>query len=296
MIVTLRHPIHTLILVLGVSFALSASASTSLFEITKGEQRIFLGGTIHLLHPDDFPLPAEFDAAYAQADALYLETDLGVMQDPAFGQKMMQVMMYPPGKTLSSELSPEVWKELQSYSQANQFPVQQFMGFDPAFVSMVMTVMLAQQNGIQEGVDAYFYQRAQRDGLPMGELETAEQVLDYMQVMTGHDGDAIIQATLTDLKRFDQLMTDMVNAWRTGDLETLDREMAQPMRDQAPGMYRTLMTERNNDWLPVLESLFEQEGTELVLVGSLHLAGDDGLLNSLEQKGYAVTSYTVNTD
>ncbi|WP_024461695.1 TraB/GumN family protein [Marinimicrobium sp. LS-A18] len=288
--------IYALLLSSTLMAASVVQADTTLYTVSKGEQRIFLGGTIHLLHPDDFPLPAEFDAAYAQADALYLETDLGVMQDPTFGQKMMQVMMYPPGKTLSSELSPEVWKELQAYSQANQFPVQQFMGFDPAFVSMVMTVMLAQQNGIQEGVDAYFYQKAQRDGLPMGELETAEQVLDYMQVMTGHDGDAIIQATLTDLKRFDQLMTEMVNAWRTGDLETLDREMAQPMREQAPGMYRTLMTERNNDWLPVLESLFEQEGTELVLVGSLHLAGDDGLLSALEQKGYAVAPYAPKTD
>jgi len=276
--------------------AATAQADTTLFDVRKDDQRILLGGTIHLLHPDDFPLPEEFDAAYAAADALYLETDLGVMQDPAFGQKMMQAMMYPPGKTLSSELSPEVWKELQAYSQANQFPVQQFMGFDPAFVSMVMTVMLAQQNGIQEGVDAYFYQRAQRDGLPVGELETAEQVLDYMKVMTGHDGDAIIQATLTDLRRFDQLMADMVAAWRTGNLDVLDQEMAKPMREQAPEMYQTLLIERNQDWLPVLESLFEQEGTELVLVGSLHLAGDDGLLRALEQKGYAVAPYAPNAD
>ncbi|UZJ43666.1 TraB/GumN family protein [Marinimicrobium sp. C6131] len=288
--------IHTLLLSAALVAVSVARADTTLYTVSKGDQSFFLGGTIHLLHPDDFPLPEEFDAAYAEADALYLETDLGVMQDPAFGQKMMQVMMYPPGKTLNTELSPEVWKALQEYSQAHQFPVQQFMGFDPAFVSMIMTVMLAQQNGIQQGVDAYFYQKAQRDGLPLGELETAEQVLDYMKVMAGHDGDAIIQATLTDLKRFDELMTEMVDAWRTGDLETLDREMGQPMREQAPGMYRTLLTERNHDWLPVLESLFEQAGTELVLVGSLHLAGDDGLLNTLEQKGYEVTPYALSAN
>lgn len=286
-------PLRTLVLLLSSVLALSVSADTSLFTVSKGDQRILLGGTIHLLHPDDYPLPAEFDAAYDEADALYLETDLAVLQTPAFGQQMMQVMMYPPGKTLQTELSDEVWQDLQAYAQEHRFPVRQFVGFDPAFVSMMMTVMLAQQKGIQEGVDAHFFQKAQRDGLPTGELESTEDVLEYMGVLTGLDGNAIIQATLTELERFDELMADMVDAWRAGELEKLEREMAQPMRDQAPQMYETLMVKRNQDWLPVLESLFDREGTELVLVGSLHLAGTDSLLAALEKRGYDVTPYQV---
>lgn len=286
--------IRPLLLSTAVLFSTVAQAETTLFEVSKGDQRILLGGTIHLLHPDDFPLPEAFDAAYREADSLYLETDLAAIQTPKFGQQMMQAMMYPPGKTLNTELSPEVWQALEHYSQKHQFPVQQFMGFDPAFVGMVMTLMLAQQSGIQDGVDAHFFSKAQRDGLPLGELETAEQVLAYMKALTGHDGDAIIEATLHDLERFDELMDDMVDAWRAGDLDKLDREMGQPMREQAPEMYQTLLIERNNDWLPVLKSLFEREGTELVLVGSLHLAGQDGLLSELEQQGYTVEPYTPN--
>ncbi len=285
--------LHSLLLCFGLTLALSASATTSLFEVTKDDRRILLGGTIHLLHPDEFPLPDAFYAAYDEAEALYLEADLAAIQAPAFTQQMMQIMLYPPGQTLNSELSPEVWQALTEYAEAHQFPVQQFVGFDPAFVSMIMTVMAAQKKGIQEGVDTYFMSKAQQDGLPLGYLETPEQVLGYMRAMTGQDGDNIIMATLTDLERFDQLMNTMVSAWKRGDMEALDQDLGAPMREQAPEMYQTLLTDRNEDWLPILEGLFDDAEVELVLVGSLHLAGEDSLLTALERKGYKVEPYTA---
>ncbi len=287
-----RFWLHPLILIFGWFIALSAPAATSLYEVAKDDRRILLGGTIHLLHPDEFPLPQAFYAAYDEADALYLEADLVAIEDPAFTQQLMQIMLYPPGQTLDSELSPEVWQALTEYAEAHQFPVQQFVGFDPAFVSMIMTVMAAQQNGIEEGVDTYFMAKARQDDLPMGYLETPEQVLGYMRTLAGQDGDEIIEATLNDLERFDELMASMVSAWKRGDMETLDRDMGAPMREQAPEMYQTLLIDRNQSWLPIIEGLFDDDPVELVLVGALHLAGKGSLLEALEQNGYSVRPYT----
>lgn len=56
--------------------SVSASAETSLYEITKGDQKIYLGGTIHVLRSSDYPLPAEFEQAYENANILVLETDM----------------------------------------------------------------------------------------------------------------------------------------------------------------------------------------------------------------------------
>ncbi|WP_347329954.1 TraB/GumN family protein [Marinimicrobium locisalis] len=279
---------------LALLFTFSANAATTLFEVSKGEQRILLGGTIHLLHPSEFSdLPAEFDAAYEEADELYLEADMTKLQDPAFGQKMMQMMLYPPGKTLSSELSPEVWEALSTYSEKNEFPIQQYMGFDPALVSLMMTVAIAQKKGIQEGLDAHYFTKAKADNKPTGELESPEDVLGYMEAMTGHDGDKLIRATLRDLRKFDEMMETIVAAWKGGDMKALYRDLGKPMKAEAPEMYQTLMVERNEDWLPVIKGLFEDEDLELVLVGSLHLAGEHSLLKQLEEAGYQVEPYTV---
>ncbi len=279
---------------LALLFTLSAHASTTLFEVSKDGRRIFLGGTIHLIHPSEFPLPAEFDAAYEEADELYLEMDMATIKDPAFSQKLMQRMLYPPGKSLTTELSQEVWESLASYSEQHQFPIQQFIGFDPAFVSMVMMVMTAQKKGIHEGVDAHYFNKAKADGKPTGQLESAEDVFRYMDTLTGHDGDKIIKATLRDLRRFDQMMETTVAAWKAGDIGALYRDLGKPMKDEAPEVYQTLMVERNRDWLPVIKGLLDDEDIELVLVGSLHLAGDESLLKQLKKAGYRVEPYTLS--
>ena len=222
-----------------------------------------------------------------------LEADMASIQSPEFSQKMMQMMLYPPGKSLNSELSPEVWQSLASYSEQTQFPIQQFLGFDPAFVSLVMTVMTAQKKGINQGVDAHYFNQAKVDRKPTGELESTDDVLGYMETLTGHDGDKIIKATLRDLRRFDEMMETTVAAWKKGDLDTLYRDLGKPMKAEAPEMYQTLMVQRNRDWMPVIQSLFDDEYVELVLVGSLHLAGEQSLLKLLTQKGYTVEPYTL---
>lgn len=282
-----------LLVVITILFASPALANTTLFEVSDGESRVLLGGTIHLLHPSEYPLPEAFDAAYEEADSLYLEADLAAVEAPAFGQQLAQAMSYPAGKNLQSELSPETWERVKAYSEVNQFPIQQFLGFDPAFVSIIMTVMKAQSEGITDGVDEHYFQKAQEEGKTTGHLESTEDILAYMKAVTGIEADAVMEATLVDLERFDELMETMVGAWKRGDLKAMDRDLGQPMREEAPEVYQTLLVDRNAKWLPKVTKLFEQEGTELVLVGSLHLAGKDSLLDMLERNGYKIQPYEV---
>ena len=53
-------------------------------------------------------------------------------------------------------------------------------------------------------------------------------------------------------------------------------------------MYRRLLLERNQAWLPKLEALFARKGRSFVVVGAAHLVGPDGLLTMLKSKGYTV--------
>jgi len=285
-------PLRLLLALIALCLAQSLHAqTTTLFEVSDGQSRVLLGGTIHLLHPSDFPLPQTFDAAYEEADKLYLETDLATVESPDIGQQMAQAMLYPAGKNLKTELSPEVWQEVERYAEANRFPIQQFVGFDPVFVSILMTVMKAQSLGIQEGVDQHYYRKAQIDGLPLGELESSEEVLAYMQGMTDLDPDAVMQATLEELKDFDKMMEETVKAWREGDLDALGRDLGEPMRRESPEFYQKLLVDRNTQWLPKIKRMFKQPGTELVLVGSLHLAGKQSLLDMLAREGYRIRPY-----
>ena len=63
------------ILCLFVAVSHVANAS-SVWKVTKGDNTIYVAGTMHLLSPDDYPLPASYEEAYKASDTLVFETDV----------------------------------------------------------------------------------------------------------------------------------------------------------------------------------------------------------------------------
>jgi uncharacterized protein YbaP (TraB family) len=66
--------------------------------------------------------------------------------------------------------------------------------------------------------------------------------------------------------------------------------MAADFRRKFPALYRHLDVERNDAWLPKLRAMLDAEHKRdaLVVVGSLHLLGDEGLVAKLRAAGYKV--------
>ena len=275
--------------------SVSANAETSLYEITKGDQKMYLGGTIHVLRNSDYPLPPEFEQAYENAKILVLETDLKKASSPEFGQQMAQAFMYSDGKNLSQDLKPALWKELQAFSDKRQFPLGQMSMFKAMFVSLSLSIaeMQRQGFGVGQGVDSYFYQKAILSGKATQELETTGDVLTHLTALADVDANLIIKATLRDLHKMDGMLEKSVGYWRSGELEKLDKEMAADMRKETPEIYQQLLVARNQAWLPKIEQMLTTPDVELVLVGSLHLSSKDGLLAHLKQRGYKIKPYQI---
>ena len=278
-----------------VFISISASAETSLYEISKGEQKIYLGGTIHVLRNSDYPLPPEFEQAYENAKILVLETDMKKASSPEFGQQMAQAFMYSDGKNLSQDLQPKLWKELQVFADEHQFPLGQMSMFKAMFVSLSLSVAEMQRKGfgVGQGVDTYFYQKAVQSGQATQELETTGEVLAQLQSLADMDANLIIKGTLRDLHKMDGMLEKSVGYWRAGELEKLDKEMAADMRKETPEVYQQLLVARNQAWLPKIEQMFATPEVELVLVGSLHLSSKDGLLAQLKKRGYKIKPYQI---
>ena len=67
------------------------------------------------------------------------------------------------------------------------------------------------------------------------------------------------------------------------------------MQQNDPNSYKQIITDRNNDWLPKVEAMFNNDKNEFVLVGVAHLAGQDSLLTLLENKGYKVSLVDIDS-
>lgn len=285
--------IRTLIVLTGLIFSHSSLADSAVYEITKGKNKIYLAGTIHMLREQDFPQPPEFDAAYNASQIIFFETDLQKAKEPAFGQRFSQAMLLPNNTTLRDVLDTDAWAALQAFSTKSQYPLSQTMMFNPAMTSILISMTEAKKFGAGEGIDAYYDKAARADKKNIGELESADDAIAYMKLFAQEDPNKIINSTLKDAENLQSQFEVMIASWKRGDLDALDKEMGQKMKEETPNAYKALVIDRNKKWLPQLEHMFKTPEVEMVLVGSLHLSGSDGLLAQLKKAGYQVKPYKI---
>jgi len=279
-------------LILVVLYATQGIAETSLWRISSGANTLFIGGTVHVLSKTDYPLPAAFDVAYKKSSKLVFETDIGASQNPAFAQSMLQRMMFPDELSLKDVLRSDVYEQLEIFSSTRGVPMVMLEKMRPVMAIMTLTFMELQRLGMADtGVDHHYYQRAQTDEKILGYLESNEQQLDFITNMgKGRENDFVLYS-LKDLENVEDIMQKLKSAWRNGHQDEMAALALDGMRQDFPDIYQQLLVERNQNWLPRIESMLKDPGTEMVLVGALHLVGKEGVLHALREKGYRIEQW-----
>jgi uncharacterized protein YbaP (TraB family) len=269
-------------------------ADTFVWKVSKDNRHLYLGGTFHMLMPSDYPLPAEFDYAYEQVNWLVFETDIAKLGSTEFQQKFQQAFVQPNGQTLQDQLSADEWQRLQRYCQQRQIPLAQYQSMTVQFISLVIMMHELKRYGMTaEGVDNHFYLRAKADGKVTSQLESVDDQIRYLATMAQGNEDNLIRQTIDDAQQLEQMMTQMRQSWRSGDLTTLTATGITPMQRDYPRIYQSLLVERNNNWMPRIKKLLQHPEPKLILVGALHLAGPDGLLAILAGNGYQLEQLSI---
>lgn len=267
-------------------------SETSLWTVSKNGNELYLGGTIHMLKKEDYPLPIEFNKAFKQADQLVLETNIEKANNPAFGQKVAQMLTYPRGRSLKEAINEKTFNKLKKYLANRNLPVEQFIGLKPAMVVLAITVMELKKIGMVDiGVDQYYSEKAKEQGKAMSYLETLEEQLGFLRLMGKGKENELISKTIDDMSRVEATMALIKSAWLKGDEKQLEQVALSEMIRDYPDLYQMLLVKRNNNWMSPIEQMMRDKKIELVLVGALHLIGKEGLLQQLRQKGYSVKKF-----
>jgi uncharacterized protein YbaP (TraB family) len=266
-----------------------AKADTSVWSVRSGDNVIYLGGTVHLLRPADYPLPGEFEEAYQASSELYFETDIASMSDLSVQAQMLQQLTYGDDESLSSILSDEAYAALSAYTATAGLPIAMLNKFKPGLLISTLQILVFQSMGFTpQGVDAFFHTRAVGDGKAEGQLETVQEQIGFIAAMGEGNESEFILLSLKGLAETGDVMEDMIGAWRSGDAEGLSELFVEEMKVEAPALYDTLLLQRNLKWVPQIDSMLQDADTEFVLVGAAHLVGENGLLDLLSQKGYEI--------
>jgi len=279
----------TLVCLCSFVLVLSTSAvAAPVFKVSKDGETIYIGGTFHLLTEGDYPLPEAFEKAYEQADELYFETDINALETPEFQRKSLGVLLYQDGSTLQSGLNATTYARFVEYAKSRQLDPMQLNALNPTGVMLTITIMEYQARGfVAQGVDKYYFEKAQADNKTIGWFETPDQQLAIIDSFDDEERNALINYTLDEIENFDAVVKPLHESWRSGDMETLTA-LGIDSFEGYPDVYDALLVQRNNSWMTKIEAMFGDEGTEFILVGALHLPGEDGVLTQLTNKGYTV--------
>lgn len=270
----------------------SIQADTSVWKVSKNGAELYLGGTCHILRDSDYPLPEEFDQAYAKSEIIVFETDIGKMNTPEVQQMLLTKMVYADGTSLKDHLSAETYEMLNRVCDKNGIPLTSLNHFKPVMVMLPLAVMELKKLGIkEEGVEMLYYKRNLQDKKPVLKLETVEEQIDIISSMGAGNEDDFVRQSLDELDRIKEIYELIVNHWKKGKDEDLYRLYLEPEKRAYPEIYRKILKDRNDAWLPKIESFMATPEKEFVLVGFAHLVGEDGILEQLRKRGYQVKKY-----
>ncbi len=285
----LKAVIRRVALLAGIGIVGNALADSSVWSVTSGNNTVYLGGTMHLLRPSDYPLPEEYEQAYQASSEIYFETDISAMNDLSVQAQMLQQLTYSDGRTLESVLNEEACSALSEHVASIGMPMEMLQTFKPGLLVSTLQIFEFQRLGFTpQGVDTYFNTRAISDAKTLGQLETVQEQIGFLAAMGEGNESEFILLSLSDLDETEEVMEAMIQAWRSGDNAKLSEMFVIDMKAEAPELYDALLVQRNLNWLPLIDQMLTDEDTEFVLVGAAHLVGEDGLLNLLSARGYQI--------
>lgn len=262
-----------------------------LWKVSDADNAVYLLGSFHLLGEDDYPLSADVESAFADAEDLLFELSPEEAASPMLPLQMAQAAMRSRPGDLRQDLGPHLWSRLQAYAQSTGLPMAALEGFDPWFVGLTVGMREMVKQGLDPalGLDRHFMDAAARAGKPAAGLESASEQIAVLAGMSLAEQRQMLAEALQQADAGPSQSRLLHAAWRAGDARRLWDEMAAQMKRDYPALYARINVARNDAWLPVLEQrLARKDRDTLVVVGALHLLGEDGVVEKLRARGYHV--------
>lgn len=273
--------------VMAATGTVSAEDSCFLWRASSGDRSVYLLGSIHFMKKDAYPLNEAIERAFLDAGNLVFETDIDQLDEAAVA--LVAAGTLDGDATLADVVPTELYREVEDRLESLGMDIAGFKKMKPWMVALSLTSFELMRAGYlgTEGVDSHFSSRAKTAGKTIGGLESIEYQVSLFADMTDDESVEFLQVTMVELDTMIPLVDEIVVAWKTGDSARIEELLVDGF-DGHDELYDRLVTQRNLRWLPRIEALFRGDVDTMVVVGSLHLVGEQGLIKLLEAQGCKV--------
>lgn len=288
--------------------AIEAAANAAPFptgnywRATRGDEVITLVGTYHYDDPRHFPTLETITPEIKAATTVLVEAG------PEEEKQLLDLMARDPSKimitegpTLIEQLPPDLWTSLSEALSARGVPGFMAAKMQPwyAMVMLAIPPCAMDQMTDPKGLDGMVIDTAEIAGVPIRGLEPFDTVFRIFGAMNQDELIAMLHSTLAIEDRSEDYSATLADSYFAGEsrliwefLRFVSYDLPGNSREQVDAEYaqmeELLMNTRNRSWIPVLTEAAAQ-GPVFVAFGSLHLSGQEGVLNLLQAEGFTLT-------
>jgi len=260
-----------------------------LWEVAGKTNQVYLLGSVHLLREDDYPLPAIYGRVYDEAEKLVMELDMDDIDLLQMQQQMITAGMTTDGRSLQQILGETQWRKASAMAESMDIELEMLNSVEPWFAALTVVELQMLKLGFDPslGVEFHFLRRAQADSKPIEGLESVAQQITFFDRLPLETQSRFFLKALEDAQTIDEGIEDLINAWRSGNTAAMHDELTEGF-DGFPTVYDSLVVRRNQAWVRNIADLLDDEDDYLVIVGALHLIGDDSVVGLLSAQGYSL--------
>jgi uncharacterized protein len=246
------------------------------------EQPSYIFGTIHATC--NAALNQEIISALDATQQLYLEID---MDSPTLTQEMWRNSTMKGEAKISDMMSEYDYKRLDAFLREEvQVSMELVNTYKPILVeSLLVSKMLPCEIQSLEVSLMKYTQMQQRQ---IYGLETvAEQLSVFDEIPYGEQAESLLNTAKDDMDNSAAELEILLGLYESGDLNKIYEYMYNESNPLYNKYMEVLLTNRNKNWMPKIESIIKEMPT-FFAVGAAHLAGNEGIIMLLKQKGYLV--------
>jgi uncharacterized protein YbaP (TraB family) len=286
----MKHLLARISLCLLLLLPAAVIAHPALWVVKDADTTIYLFGTVHLMPSDASWHDPVLDRAMADSQTLYIElTD----DDPANMAALVLRYGMDAAHPLSSQLSESEARRLDILANKVGVPggMQTLNVMRPWLAALTLAVTPLLKAGLdpEHGVDKQLKTQMTAAGKQVLGLETAEQQIRFLADMPRAIELALLRSTMRDANKGAFRLTELIDAWKAGDVDTIARIGNDDMRLREPKLYQLLLVQRNQVWATKIAAMLQQPGTVFIAVGAAHLAGPDSVQAQLQKLGVEAT-------
>jgi uncharacterized protein YbaP (TraB family) len=267
----------------GLLFLSFCAQSEPLFWLaTQKNIQLMLVGSIHVGHPSMYPLPAPIINFLQTSDALVVEADT----------RQSDMIHYPPAHWATKQvLTHEQLTRLDTIAKQTGLNPRTLQQSPPWLTAITIQMQALNDLGYQAklGIDQYFLRQAASLGKPVIGLESVQFQIDMLANLPQNGKELLISA-LDEWNQNRQTFQCMIKSWHRGDITALRTLIEQSTMSK--DLTAQLEVQRNRQWakkLLELQATASRPAKYLVVVGTLHLIGQQNLLQLLQRKGFQIT-------